>query len=160
MAVTEGSLAARRWKVFLTGAAFLSGFVALQPVRAQEPPADEMAIRAVVDGFHAALAAGDSVRALGFLHPDLVVFESGHAETMAEYRTGHLASDIEFSRGVGFETVRDTVVTGSDLSFYIREYHVTGTFRDREIDAPGVETMVLTPSPEGWKIRHIHWSSR
>ncbi len=160
MAVAEGSLAARRWSVPLLSAAFLSGFIALQPVRAQEPPADEAAIRAVVDGFHAALAAGDSTGALGYLHPDLVVHESGHAETLAEYRSGHLASDIEFSRAVSFETARDAVVLGSDLAFYLREYRMKGTFREREIDAAGVETIALTPTPEGWKIRHIHWSSR
>ena len=33
-------------------------------------------------------------------------------------------------------------------------------FRERRIDAVGVETMVLAPTPDGWKIRHIHWSSR
>ncbi|MGH7550898.1 MAG: YybH family protein [Gemmatimonadota bacterium] len=164
MTMAEGYLAAAcRYGVLLTIAALLSGLLALQPVRAQERPAappDEAAIRAVVDGFHAALATGDSIRALGYLHPDLVVYESGHAETMAEYRSGHLASDIEFSRAVGFETVRDAVVTGSDLSLFIREYRVKGTFRGREIDAHGVETIVLARTPEGWKIRHIHWSSR
>ncbi|MGH7543341.1 MAG: nuclear transport factor 2 family protein [Gemmatimonadota bacterium] len=119
-----------------------------------------MAIRIVVDGFHSALAAGDSTRALGYLHPDLIVHESGHAETLAEYRSGHLSSDIEFSRAASFETARDAVVRGSDLSLYLREYRMKGTFRDREIDAIGVETMVLAPTPEGWRIRHIHWSSR
>ncbi|MGH7589104.1 MAG: YybH family protein [Gemmatimonadota bacterium] len=131
--------------------------------RGQELPGalpDETAIRSVVDGFHAALAAGDSTRALGYLHPDLIVYESGHAETLAEYRSGHLASDIEFSRAVSFETARDAVVRGLDLSLYLREYRMKGTFREREIDAAGVETIALTATPGGWKIRHIHWSSR
>ena len=165
MATTGGfrvAVATQRGVLFVA-ATLLSGLLSLQPAQAQERPAaapDEGAIRVVVDGFHAALAAGDSVGAFGYLHPDLVVYESGHAETLAEYRSGHLASDIEFSRAVSFETARDAVVHGSDLSLYLREYRMKGTFRDREIDAAGVETMVLTPTPEGWKIRHIHWSSR
>jgi ketosteroid isomerase-like protein len=156
------AVAGRRGVLF-AGAALLSGFLSLQPARAQERPAaatDEEAIRAVVDGFHAALAAGDSVAALGNLHPDLVVYESGHAETLGQYRSGHLMSDIEFNRAVVFHTTRDAIVRGLQLSVYLREYRMTGTFRDREIDARGVETMVLTPTPEGWRIRHIHWSSR
>lgn len=131
------------------------------PVSAQEPPApEETAIREVVDGFHAALAAGDTTAALDFLHPDVVIYESGHAETLAEYRSGHLASDTEFSRAVSFITLRSAVLPAPDLSLYLREYRMEGAFRERSIDTVGVETMVLAPTPDGWKIRHIHWSSR
>lgn len=132
------------------------------PALAQEEPGtrDEGAIRAVVEGFHAALAAGDSTAAIGFLHPDAIVYESGYGETLDEYRRDHLASDIEFSRAVSFETVQDVIAPGSDLTLYLRQYKVSGTFRDRPIDTTGVETMVLAPTPAGWKIRHIHWSSR
>ena len=107
-----------------------------------------------------ALAAGDSTRALGYLHPDLIVYEGGHAETLDEYRSGHLAGDIAFSSAVDFTTARDAVVPGRDFSLYLREYSMNGTYRDRAIDARGVETIVLARTDEGWKIRHIHWSSR
>ncbi len=33
-----------------------------------------------------------------------------------------------------------------------------GTFRDREIDVHGTETIVLQGTQEGWQILHIHWS--
>ncbi|MGH7563685.1 MAG: YybH family protein [Gemmatimonadota bacterium] len=165
MAAAARSIAAgaRGSATLLAGAAILSGLLALQPARAQEGPAarpDEAEIRAVVEGFQTALAAGDSTDALAHLHPDIAVYESGYAETFEAYRSGHLASDMEFSRAVAFETVRDAVVTGSELSLYIREYRVKGTFRDRGIDAYGVETIVLARTPQGWKIRHIHWSNR
>ncbi len=129
----------------------------------EEPPAEPSAaaeVRTVVEEFHAALAAGDSSRALEYLHREVVVYEAGHAESLAEYRSGHLASDIAFSRAVTFETVRDTVIPGPELSLYLREYRMTGTFRERKIDAHGVETIVLESTEEGCKIRHIHWSSR
>jgi ketosteroid isomerase-like protein len=156
-------ISCRRAGVLLVGAALLSPTLAVLPAQAQKPtsaPPDAAMIQAVVEGFHAALAAGDSSRALEYLHPDLIVYESGHAETLDEYRNGHLASDIAFSRAVVFETVGDVIVRGSDLSLYLREYRMKGAFRDREIDVGGVETMVLAPTPDGWKIRHIHWSSR
>lgn len=165
MAATGRSRVAgvRRSAVLLTGVALLSLAVASLPAQGQDRPgglADEAVIRSVVDGFHDALAAGDSADALGYFHPDLIVYESGHAETLAEYRSGHLMSDIEFSRAVSFETTRDAVVRGAELSLFLREYRTKGVFRGREIDSIGVETIVLAPSAEGWKIRHIHWSSR
>lgn len=125
------------------------------------PPApEEGAIRELVEGFHAALAAGDSSAAIGYLHPDVLIYESGHAETLDEYRSGHLASDIEFSRAVSLTTLRSAVLPAPDLSLYLREYRVEGAFRGRSIDGVGVETMVFAPTPAGWRIRHIHWSSR
>ena len=124
------------------------------------PALEEAAARAAVETFHAALASGDSAAALAALHPDVVVYESGHAETLEEYRSGHLASDMAFSRAVSFTTLRDAVVPEADLAVYHREYTLAGTYRERVIDARGVETMVLVRTGAGWKIRHIHWSSR
>lgn len=120
----------------------------------------EAAVREVVEGFQAALAAGDSTAALAYLHPELRVFEAGHAETLEEYRSGHLTADIAFLRNVATETLRDAVVPGREMALYLREYAVKGTFRSREIDGRGTETLVLVPTEDGWKIRHIHWSSR
>jgi ketosteroid isomerase-like protein len=35
-----------------------------------------------------------------------------------------------------------------------------GEFRGRPVNSEGAELMVLTRTPEGWKISAIHWSSR
>ncbi|MGH7476669.1 MAG: YybH family protein [Longimicrobiales bacterium] len=128
-----------------------------QPPSAQDPAA---AVKAAVDGFTAALQRGDSTAALEFLHPQLVVYEAGHAETREQYRSGHLGSDMAFLQAVAQETLSEQVVLGYDMATYLSEYTARGRFRDREIDAHGTETMVLVPTAEGWKIRHIHWSSR
>lgn len=154
-------LSRRATRVFAAFALFL---ITPAAIHAQEEPAADPSaaaeVRTVVEEFHSALAAGDSTRALEYLHPDVVVYEAGHAESLAEYRSGHLASDIEFSRAVTFQTVRGSVVPGRELSIYLREYTMTGTFQDREADAHGTETIVLVSTEEGWKIRHVHWSSR
>lgn len=126
---------------------------------AQDPP-DTAAVRAVVEGFGRALAAGDSARVLSLLHPEVVIFEGGHAETLAEYRSGHLASDIEFARSVERETLRDQIVAEPETALYLSESTSQGTFRGRPIHSHGTESMVLLRTPEGWRIRHIHWSSR
>ncbi len=107
----------------------------------------------------AALAAGDSLRALTFLHPEVVVYEGGHAESLQQYRSGHLRADIAFLQAVKQETTGDRVVLSGDMALYLSESTSKGTYRGREIDSRGAETMVLVRTPAGWKIRHIHWSS-
>lgn len=123
-------------------------------------PTDAADVRAVVDGFSGALAVGDSTRAISHLHPDLVVYEGGHAETLDEYRAHHLGSDMAFLAAVEQTTTGDDLEIRGETALYISEYTMSGTYRDREIDLHGTETLVLVRTPDGWKIRHIHWSSR
>lgn len=114
----------------------------------------------MVREFKAALAAGDSVRAIGYLHPDVIVYEGGHAETLIEYRSGHLGADMAFAAATTSETRQERVVLGDGMALYFGEHETTGEFRGRTIDSRGTESIVLVRTPEGWRIRHIHWSSR
>lgn len=117
-------------------------------------------VRAIVRAFHAALAAGDSAGALTHLHPDVVIYESGHAENFVEYRSGHLASDMRFAAATRRELTAEAVEVRADQALYLAESHTSGRWRDRDIEAHGAETMVLVRIRDGWRIRHIHWSSR
>jgi ketosteroid isomerase-like protein len=132
------------------------------PALAQQPEAtvDELAVRAVVQAFKDALAAGDSTAALGYLHPDLVVYEAGHAETLAEYRAGHLAADMEFSAAVETTVLEQGVIVRPEMALWVSESESKGEFRGQAIDSHGTETVVLLPTDAGWKILHVHWSSR
>lgn len=126
---------------------------------AQQLTPSERAVRAAVDSFTTALQRGDSVAALRMLHPDVVVYESGVAEDLAAYRSHHLAADIAFLREVRSATTRDRVTVAGGMALYTREYRSRGTWRGRAVDSTGTETLVLVPGPQGWRIRHIHWSS-
>jgi len=127
----------------------------------ETPPTDEEAVRRVASQLHRSLASGDSARVLELLAEDVRVYESGHAETRAEYRAGHLGVDIEFSRGTDREVLSERVrIPGSDMALYLAEYRTTGTFRGEEIDGRGTETLVMERGQQGWRIVHIHWSSR
>lgn len=123
-----------------------------------EAPADS--VEAVVHAFHEALAAGDSAAALELLHPEVTVYEGGHAETLSEYRSGHLAADMSFSAAVDREILSERAFGDDGWAVYLSEYRMAGTFRGKEVDAQGTETMVLVRTDAGWRIRHIHWSSR
>lgn len=155
---------ALRWRA-VTVATALASLGWLLPAPGSAQPADRdvldtTEVAAAVHGFHAALPAGDSARALDLLHPDVRVFEGGYAEILSEYRSGHLAADIEFSGSVDREVLSERVTASGDRALYLSEYRMAGTFRGEEVEARGTETMVLVRTRNGWRIRHIHWSSR
>lgn len=131
-------------------------------LRSQEAPAaEEEAVRDVAGQLHETLSSGDSARVLELLADDVRVYESGHAETRAEYRAGHLGVDIEFAAGTEREVLSEHVrIPGDDMALYLAEYRITGTFRGEEVDSGGTETLVLERRADGWRIVHIHWSSR
>lgn len=135
----------------LAAAAFSSGDTAFAP---------DPAVRATVLAFHAALSDGSEGEALALLHPEVRIFEQGHGETLDEYRAGHLAMDVAFAQEVEREVLRDEVVMGDGSALYLAEVRNQGVFRGQEIDSFGVETAFLVETPEGWRIRHFHWSSR
>lgn len=121
---------------------------------------DSAAVAAVVARYHDALSVGDSTTALSLLTSDAVVLESGGMETRAEYRSHHLASDIDFARTV--KSIRSPVkvnVNGS-TAWTSSTSTTQGEFKGRAINTMGAESMVLTRGAEGWRIRAIHWSSR
>ena len=129
-------------------------------VHAQATTVDtvEVAVRRAVEGFGQALASGDSAAALVLLHPDVVIYEGGHAENREQYRSGHLSNDIAFAASVSRKTIDDDVMIWGDVAVYTSRNRSVGRFRNRDIDRSGTETIVLVRTPAGWRIRHIHWS--
>lgn len=131
------------------------------PVSARQSDSASVAeIRAVVSGFHAALEAGDSAAAIAQLHPDVSIHEGGQRETLAQYRSGHLRGDIAFASATNRAITESAVTVWGDEALYTSVSRTTGQYRGRDIDSTGTETMVLIRTSDGWRIRHIHWSSR
>ena len=124
------------------------------------PAAEAGTPAAAVEGFHASLAAGDRERALSWLDPKVVIFESGGAEmSREEYASHHLESDMAFVGATKSEVVDRQAHSASDTAWVLSRTRTTGQFRDRPIDSDGVETMVLQRDAGQWRIVHIHWSS-
>ncbi len=126
---------------------------------ADSSSADAASAERTVQAYHEALVTGDSNAALSLLADDVVILESGERETRDEYRTHHLAADIEFAQTV--PSVRDniTVTVEGDVAWVTSSSRATGAFRGRTIDSNGVELMVLSRTTTGWVIRAIHWSA-
>lgn len=121
---------------------------------------DSTEAAAVIDRFHAALAAGDSAAAAMVLLPDVVILESGGIESREEYLGGHLRGDIAFAQAVPRERGAIAVRIHGDVALATSTSVSRGEYRGRAVNSAGAELMVLRRTPEGWRIAAIHWSSR
>ena len=122
------------------------------PVSAAEPAE-------VVDAFHAALTGGDAKAASALLAPDALIFEAGHVErSTAEYVGGHLAGDIAHAAKTRTAYSARRCLLSPDQAVIATETVSTAT--DGTDPRIGTETMVLKKLGAGWRIGHIHWSSR
>ena len=116
-------------------------------------------IAATVETFHDALKKGDRVAVMALLAPDAQILEGGHAESRDEYEKGHLAADIEFAQAVS--STRENVVARQEglAAWVTSSSRVSGSFKGRDVNSAGAELIVLSKTPDGWRIRAIHWSS-
>ena len=116
---------------------------------------------AVVDAFHAALGSGNADAVLALLAEDVMVLEEGGAErTREEYAGHHLPADMAFAAATDAGVTRRAAWVEGDMAWVLTEGRTSGQFNGRAIDRLTAETMILQRHADGWRIRHIHWSSR
>ncbi len=121
----------------------------------------EMSSADVVDAFHRAVTEGDSTSALSYLLPDVIIFESGGSElSREEYRSHHLRADISASRQSSRTLVDRKTEMAGDVAWILSQTRTVAENRNPPSISVGTETMVLRRTSEGWRIAHIHWSSR
>lgn len=144
--------------IFCIAAVASSGALGPHPLSAQSDDVRE--VRAVVEAFHGALAAGDSTAALGFLAADVTILESGAVEDKSHYRSGHLAGDMRFAQAIPRVRGEMNVTIVGDAAWASSTNTAQGKMGDRDINSAGAELVVLTRDQATWTIRAIHWSSR
>lgn len=128
---------------------------------ASEPaPSAEAALAQAVEEFTHALKRGDANAAMELLAPDAVILESGAMQTREEYGRKHLLEDIAMLRSVPMTRSDLTIKQEGNTAWATSLYRLSGKFEDKEINSQGAELMVLTKTPQGWRIRAIHWSNR
>ena len=133
----------------------LIGSVSLRAQEDRDSPAQ------AVTSFHEALASGDRDAVLGFMDSDVLIFESGGAElSRDEYASHHLGADMAFSAATSQTIIEQREGEAGDTGWVLTRSETTGTFREKEIDILGTETVLLRREEHGWRIVHIHWSSR
>ena len=134
----------------------LMAWIAVMPAFTEETGPQQ-----AVEAFHAALSSGERAAVLALLSPQVVIFEGGGAEmSRDEYASHHLDGDMQFEQNTHHEIVERSSSSEGDLAWVITRSKTSGTFREKSIDLVGTETMVLRRTGDGWRIVHIHWSSR
>jgi len=131
------------------------------PAAGSRAAVDSISAVRAIEGFHAALARGDSAAVLAMLSPDVVVGESGDIERYDDYRAHHLAADISFAKAApGSHTLVSALVEGN-AAWATSTSIAQGRFNGRAVNSAGAELIVLTRARADapWMIRAIHWSS-
>lgn len=148
----------------LLGAPRLSaGFSLAQPELAARASscraADSSAVVHVATRFHQILSIGDTTGISALLAPDLRVLEGGTVENRQEYLSHHLSADIAFAKAVPEKRTSFSYTCQGDVAWLISTSTASGKFGSRDINSDGAELLLLSRTPNGWKIRAIHWSS-
>ena len=63
-------------------------------------------------------------------------------------------------QSVNYKLERQSGDAIDDLAWVVSEARLSGTREGKPIDLVSTETLVLKKASAGWKIVHIHWSSR
>lgn len=116
---------------------------------------------ASVERFSAALSAGDVARAGAELDANVLILESGGVErSREEYLGGHAKSDAAFIKGAHVSLKHRTAQAAGDFAWVASESDIHATKDGKPLMISSTETMVVKRTAQGWKIVHIHWSSR
>lgn len=124
------------------------------------PAAARDAVTAV-ERFSAALSAGDLAGAAAGLDPAVLILEGGRADRSAtEYLSGHARADAAFLQAAHRQLIRRTARASGDFVWVASESELHAQKDGEPLTVLSTETMVLRYVDSGWRIVHIHWSSR
>ena len=144
----------------LTTLSLLPGLGLAHTPQIDVPEAAQAAV-ATVDRFFAALSAGDLHTASAELDPEVIIMEGGSAEhSAAEYLGGHAKSDTDFLKAAQQKIGHRSARVSGDLAWVASESELHVQQNGKPVIILSAETMVLRSTNAGWKIVHIHWSSR
>lgn len=138
-----------------------AGHPAAAPADAAQPEDPAQPAIAVVEEFSTALKAGDLDRVAALLADDVLVLEGGGAErSKQEYLAHHAGADAGFLKGTHVQVTHRTARIAGDLAWVGTESEMHAAKDGAPPTLLSSETLVLARTADGWRIVHIHWSSR
>ncbi len=112
---------------------------------------------AAAAAFRRALEGGSEAAVLALLAPELLVYESGDRDrSRAEYAAHHLRADLAFLAKARVRILEQAASAEGAFAWVATRSRIVSP----PTDLIGTETLVLRRTAEGWRIAHVHWSSR
>jgi ketosteroid isomerase-like protein len=121
---------------------------------------DEADVAAAVKAFQTAMDTGDAAAVMQYIHEEALMMEGGTIENRMQYEKDHLPADLDFAKGMTAKRMPVSQDVRGDVAWVRTSTEFSGTFEGKPLALLGLETMVLTREPAGWRIRALHWSSR
>lgn len=111
--------------------------------------------------FYSALASGNKVKATELLAPNVTIYESGYVErSRAEYAGHHMQGDMDFAKSAVSTVLQHTERVEGNLATIWQETETKATIKGKPVTILGTQTALLEKNGDGWRIVHVHWSSR
>lgn len=115
----------------------------------------------VVDAFSEALKAANFDTVKQLLDEKVLVLESGGSErSRDEYMSEHALADALFLRKAKSQLRYRQAHAEGLFAWVATESELQSEQNGKPLLLLSTETMLLKNTPQGWKIVHIHWSSR
>ena len=115
----------------------------------------------VVNAFMTAMSNGNLALAQKFLDPGVVVVNNGVIHgSRNDYLNGQAKSDAAYLQGAQRQLLRRQARAGANVAWVISEKVLRMNESGKVSARLTSETMLLVKAIDGWKIIHIHWSSR
>jgi ketosteroid isomerase-like protein len=127
---------------------------------ASSPADDEAAVAAAAKAFQTAMDTGDAPTVMRYIADDALMMEGGTIENRMQYEKDHLPADLEFAKGMTAKRMPVKQDVRGDVAWIRTSTEFSGTFEGKPLALLGLETMVMTREPDGWKIRALHWSAQ
>lgn len=124
-------------------------------------PDEAQAAVDLVDAFGEALGSADFDQVKAMLDSNVIVLEGGRVESSrSEYLDHHARSDAKFLSGAEMTLLQRRARIEGSTAWVASESEIHARDDGKPLVLLSTETMVLSNTPSGWKIVHIHWSSR
>lgn len=153
-----------KWCRAKTTGVLLMVFVACvfaAPAQANKTGAAGHPAAMISEQLHDAIAAGDVETLRSLMAPDVMIFESGGAETsLTEYEGHHMAADITFMKNMARDITSQQVIDAGNTAIVMTRSKISGFYKEKSYDLKSAETLVVENIAGNWIIVHIHWSSK
>jgi len=115
----------------------------------------------VAAALSAAIKSGDHETVSALMADDVLILEGGHAQaSKADYMSGHMLSDMAFLAGIDSELISQDVGLAGDTAWVVTHSRMRGSYKEKPIDMPSREFLLMRKSGADWKIIQVQWDQK